>query len=247
MSIRSPEELAALERAGRVVAETLAEVRARLVPGMTTAEVDAIAEGVFARHGARSAPRDAYGFPGCICLSVDDEAVHGIPGDRVLLAGELLKVDVTAELGGFCADACETMAVGALDPSAQRLRAAAAAALERAMRVARAGTPLREVGAAVERLVEARGFSVLRDLTGHGIGRRLHEPPTVPSWDAPWASRPLTKGLVMTIEPIIGAGGREVVESGDGWTIRTADGARSAHAEHTVVITDGAPLVLTAA
>jgi methionyl aminopeptidase len=247
VSIRSPEELAALERAGRVVAETLAEVRRALVPGMTTAEVDAIGEEVFARHGARSGPRETYGFPGCLCLSVDDEAVHGIPGDRVLRPGELLKVDVTAELGGYYADACETMAVGTLDPAAARLRAAADAALRRALGIARAGTPLRQVGAAVERLVEARGFSVLRDLTGHGIGRRVHEPPTVPSWDAPWAARPLTAGLVMTIEPIIGAGGREVVETGDGWTIRTADGARSAHAEHTIVVTDGAPLVLTAA
>jgi methionyl aminopeptidase len=247
MSIRTAEELAALRRAGRVVAETIAEVRRRLVPGMTTREVDAIAEAVFARHGARSAPRDTYDFPGCICLSVDDEAVHGIPGDRVLRPGELLKVDVTAELDGFCADACETMPVGAVDPSAERLRAAAEAALRRALGIARAGTPLREVGAVVERVVEARGFSVLRDLTGHGIGRRLHEPPTVPSWDAPWARRPLTTGLVMTIEPIIGAGGRDVVAGADGWTIRTADGARSAHAEHTIVVTDGAPVVLTAA
>jgi methionyl aminopeptidase len=247
MSIRTAEELAGLRRAGRVVAATLAEVRRRLVPGMTTAEVDDIAEAVFARHGARSGPRETYGFPGCICLSVDDEAVHGIPGDRVLRAGELLKVDVTAELGGFYADACETMAVGTVDPAGERLRAAANAALRRALSVARAGTPLREVGAAVERLVEARGFSVLRDLTGHGIGRRLHEPPTVPSWNAPWAGGPLTEGLVMTIEPIIGAGGRDVVQGADGWTVRTADGARSAHAESTIVVTGGDPIVLTAA
>jgi methionyl aminopeptidase len=139
------------------------------------------------------------------------------------------------------------MPVGTVEPAAERLRAAADAALRRALEVARAGTPLRDVGAVVERVVEARGFSVLRDLTGHGIGRRLHEPPTVPSWDAPWAGRALTKGLVMTVEPIIGAGGRAVVEAGDGWTIRTADGARSAHAEHTIVVTDGAPLILTAA
>ena len=115
------------------------------------------------------------------------------------------------------------------------------------MAVARAGTPVRDVGAAVERLVEARGFSVLRDLQGHGVGRAIHEPPEVPSWDAPWAGERLTEGLVMTIEPIIGAGGRAVVESGDGWTIRTRDGARSAHAEHTIVITRDQPIVLTAA
>src|SRR3954454_5493251 len=125
MSIRKAEELAELERAGRVVAATIAEVRRRLVPGMTTAEVDAIAEDVFARHGARSAPRDTYRFPGGICLSVDDEAVHGIPGERVLREGQLLKVDVTADLDGFCPLACETMPVGTVDPSAERLRAAA--------------------------------------------------------------------------------------------------------------------------
>ena len=248
MSIRSPEELAALERAGRVVAETLAEVRRTLVPGMTTGDVDAIGEEVFARHGARSGPRETYGFPGCLCLSVDDEAVHGIPGDRVLRPGELLKVDVTAELGGYYADACETMAVGTLDPAGRP----AARGGRRGPAPRPRGRPGRDAAAAGRRGGGAAwsrraGFSVLRDLTGHGIGRRLHEPPTVPSWDAPWAGRPLTPGLVMTIEPIIGAGTREVVQDADGWTIRTADGARSAHAEHTIVVTDGAPLVLTAA
>jgi methionyl aminopeptidase len=247
MSIETAEELAALRRVGRVVAETLAEARRRLVPGMTTAELDAIGEAVFARHGARSAPRDDYGFPGCLCLSVNDEAVHGIPGDLVLAAGDLVKVDVTAELDGYLADACVSLPVGAVDRPTERLRATADAALRRALTLARAGLPLRELGAAVERLVEARGFSVLRDLTGHGTGRAIHEPPTVPSWDAPWARGVLTEGLVMTIEPIIAAGGREVVTAADGWTVRTADGARSAHAEHTVVITRGAPLVLTAA
>jgi methionyl aminopeptidase len=135
-----------------------------------------------------------------------------------------------------------------VDRQTERLRGAADAALRRGMAVATAGTRLREVGAAVERVVEARGFSVLRDLQGHGVGRAIHEPPEVPSWGAPWASGRLTEGLVMTIEPIIGAGGRDVVQDPvDGWTIRTRDGARSAHAEHTIVITRGQPLVLTAA
>jgi methionyl aminopeptidase len=247
MSIETEQELEALRRVGRVVAETIAEARRRLCPGMTTAELDAIGEAVFARHGARSAPRDTYDFPGCLCLSVNDEAVHGIPGGRVLRAGDLVKVDVTAELDGYIADACESIPVGKVDRATERLRAAADAALRRGIDVARAGTRLRDVGAAVERLVEARGFSVLRDLTGHGTGRAIHEPPTVPSWDAPWAGQRLTEGLVLTIEPIIGAGGREVVEAGDGWTVRTREGARSAHAEHTIVITRGQPLVLTAA
>jgi methionyl aminopeptidase len=231
-----------------VVADTIAEARRRLCPGMTTAELDGVGEAVFARHGARSAPRDTYGFPGCLCLSVNDEAVHGIPGERALRAGDLVKVDVTAELDGYVADACASIPVGTVDRPTERLRRTAEAALGRGMDVATAGTRLGDVGAAVERLVEARGFSVLRDLHGHGVGRAIHEPPEVPSWDAPWATERLTEGLVMTIEPIIGAGGRAVVQDpDDGWTIRTRDGARSAHAEHTIVVTRGQPLVLTAA
>jgi methionyl aminopeptidase len=247
MSIETQQDLDALRRVGRVVAETIAQARRRLCPGMTTAELDGIGEEVFARYGAKSAPRETYDFPGCLCLSVNDEAVHGIPGERVLRAGDLVKVDVTAELDGYIADACESLPVGVIDRSTERLRSTAAAALKRGMSVATAGAEVREIGAAVERLVEARGFSVLRDLQGHGVGRAIHEPPDVPSWDAPWASERLTEGLVITIEPIIGAGGREVVEGADGWTLRTRDGARSAHAEHTIVITRGQPLVLTAA
>jgi methionyl aminopeptidase len=154
---------------------------------------------------------------------------------------------VTAELDGYVADACESIPVGPLDRRTERLRLAAEAALRRGIAVATAGTRLREVGAAVERVVEARGFSVLRELQGHGVGRAIHEPPEVPSWGAPWARERLTEGLVMTIEPIIGAGGRAVTADPDGWTVRTRDGERSAHAEHTIVITRGQPLVLTAA
>ena len=166
MSIRSPEELAALRRVGRVVAETIAEVRRRLVPGMTTAEVDAIAEEVFARHGARSAPRDTYGFPGCICLSVDDEAVHGIPGRRRLRDGDLLKLDVTAELDGFYADACVSVPVGRAGAPATHLVDTARRALAGAMRVARAGAPLNAIGAAVEQTVTARGQASLSGESG---------------------------------------------------------------------------------
>jgi methionine aminopeptidase len=155
MSIETQEDLDALRRVGRVVAETIAAARARLCPGMTTAELDGIGEEVFARHGACSAPRYAYDFPGCLCLSVNDEAVHGIPGERVLRPGDLVKVDVTAELGGYIADACESIPVGAVDRQTERLRAAADAALRRGIAVATAGARVRDVGAAVERVVEA--------------------------------------------------------------------------------------------
>jgi methionyl aminopeptidase len=158
-----------------------------------------------------------------------------------------MSIETEQELEALRHGACESIPVGALDRQTERLRLTAEAALRRGISVATAGTRLRDVGAAVERVIEARGFSVLRDLQGHGVGRAIHEPPDVPSWGAPWASGRLTEGLVMTIEPIIGAGGRAVVEDADGWTVRTRDGERSAHAEHTIVVTRGQPLVLTAA
>jgi methionyl aminopeptidase len=244
VSIEHPDELAALRAAGLVVAETLRELRRHVRPGVTTAELDAHAARVFARRGARSGPRLDYGFPGTVCLSVDDECVHGIPGPRRLRDGQLVKLDVTAELDGFYADACVTVAVGRARPRAQRLVAAAGGALRRGLDAATAGAPVGAIGAAVEHEVRRRGFAVCHELTGHGIGRRIHEPPSVPN--VAGGGPPLTDGLVLTVEPIIAAGAGDVHMAPDGWTIRTDDGSPSAHAEHTVVITRGAPLVLTA-
>ena len=245
MSVSTPEELAMLKAVGRVVARTLRELRARVRTGVTTAELDAEAARIFAAHGARSGPQLDYNFPGTICISVGDEAVHGIPGPRRLRDGELVKLDVTAELDGFYADACRTVAVGRARPGALKLTAAAETALKRGMAAATAGATVNDVARAVQTEVERRGFSVCADLTGHGIGRRIHEAPTVFSVERPGPSPVLTDGLVMTIEPIIAAGHGDVIDDGD-WLIRTADGSLSAHAEHTLVITDGAPLVLTA-
>ncbi|HEU4975922.1 MAG TPA: type I methionyl aminopeptidase [Baekduia sp.] len=245
MSVDTPEELAALKAAGRVVAETLRALRRRVRPGITTAELDAEAARVFAAHGARSGPQLDYDFPGTICISVGDEAVHGVPGPRRLREGDLVKLDVTAELDGFYADACRTVAVGTARPRDLRLIAAAERALSAGMQAARAGAPLRAVGRAVQDEVEGRGFSVCAELTGHGIGRRIHEPPTVFNVDVPSETGTLEEGLVLTIEPIIAAGEGAVVEDGP-WVLRTADGSTAAHAEHTLVIQDGAPLVLTA-
>jgi methionyl aminopeptidase len=244
VSIDSPAELAALRAAGRVVAETIRELARRVRPGVTTRDLDEVAARVFAAHGARSGPRLDYDFPGTVCLSVDDEAVHGIPGPRRLRDGQLIKLDVTAELDGFYADACRTVAVGKVRPREQRLVAAAQSALRRGLEAARAGENVGAIGAAVEAEVTKRGFSVCAELTGHGIGRRIHEPPDVPNvaWDGP----PLTDGLVITVEPIIAAGAGDVYVDDDGWTVRTEDGSPSAHAEHTIVITEGAPILLTA-
>jgi methionyl aminopeptidase len=208
---------------------------------VTTAELDAAPEQVFRAHGARSGPRLDYDFPGTICISVDAEAVHDIPGPRVLREGELVKLDVTAELDGYYADACVTVPVGSVAPRERRLIGAAEAGLRRGL----AAAPLNAIGSAVEHAVLARGFSVCSELTGHGIGRRIHEPPTVANVFDPAASEPLTPGLVITVEPIIAAGRGDVVAMPDGWTVRTADRSPVAHAEHTIVVTDAKPIVLT--
>jgi len=244
VSIDHPDELAALRAVGRVVAETIREMARRVRPGVTTAELDGVAAEIFARHGARSGPRLDYDFPGTTCISVNDECVHGIPSSRRLREGQLVKLDVTAELDGFYADACRTVPVGKIKPREQRLAAAAQSALRRGLNAAQAGNNVGAIGAAVQAEVERRGFSVCTELTGHGIGRRIHEEPDVPNiaWDGP----ELTNGLVITVEPIIAAGAGEVYVDDDGWTIRTEDGSPSAHFEHTIVVTDSAPILLTA-
>jgi methionyl aminopeptidase len=244
MSVDTPEQLQGLRRAGAVVAATLRHLRTLVRPGVTTRDLDDAAATVFARFGARSGPQLDYGFPGTICISVGPEAVHGIPGRRRLKAGELVKLDVTAELDGYYSDACITVGVGPISGEAQRLQRAANRALERGLTAAVAGAPLNAIGAAVERSVTRDGFAVCEELTGHGIGRRIHEPPTVPNVFDPAADQRLSAGTVITVEPIIAAG-RGDVELVDEWTIRTVDGSLSAHAEHTIVIDDGPPLVLT--
>jgi methionyl aminopeptidase len=246
MSVNTPEELRALRAVGQVVAETIRAMRRTVRPGITTAELDATARREFDRAGARSGPQLDYGFPGTTCISVNDEAVHGIPGPRRLRRGDLVKLDVTAELDGFYADACRTVVVGSGRPTAIRLIRAAEEALAAALKVARAGAPVQAIGAAVERSVRARGLSVCDGLMGHGIGRRVHEAPDVPNVFVRALSEPLRDGLVITIEPLVAAGGPAVRLGRDGWTVRTADGSWSAHAEHTIVVRDGLPLVLTA-
>jgi methionyl aminopeptidase len=245
MSIETPEELEHLKAAGRVVAQALRAMRAHARPGITTLELDLVGARVFAEAGARSGPRLDYGFPGTNCISVNDEAVHGIPSRRRLRRGDLVKLDVTAELDGFYADACVSVPVQA-PRSTMKLAASSRIALNRALRAARAGVPINHLGRIIQASVQTDGYSVCPDLMGHSIGRRIHEPPNIPSYDAPGFDQPLTEGLVITIEPIIAAGRGTVTETGDGWTIKTSDATYSAHSEHTIVITTGAPLILTA-
>jgi methionyl aminopeptidase len=246
VSIETPEELAALKAAGRVVAQAIHAMRAAASPGTTTGELDELGARVLASAGARSGPQLDYGFPGTNCISVNDEAVHGIPGDRVLRDGDLVKLDVTAELDGFYADACVSVPVGNASSSTRHLAEVSRRALKAAMQVARAGAPLNHIGRTVESTVARQGYAVCPELAGHGIGRRIHEPPNVLNYDDPPFGQPLTEGLVMTIEPIIAAGNGAVRQARDGWTLTTRDGSLSAHSEHTIVVTAGAPIILTA-
>jgi methionyl aminopeptidase len=246
MSIGSERDLAGLRAAGRVVADALAEMREAVRPGVTTRELDEVGAEVFARHGARSAPQLVYGFPGTTCISVNEEAVHGIPSRRTLRDGDLVTLDATAELDGYMADAAITVAAGAAPPGAQALCDAADRALGRALRVVRDGVRVNAVGRVIQAEVEEAGFSVIPALSGHGIGQTIHEPPTVANYFDAYDTTVLTEGLVLTIEPVIAAGGGDVVLRDDGWTVATADRSLVAHAEHTLVVTRGEPLVLTA-
>ena len=237
-----------MRAAGAVVRDTLAAMRAAVAPGVSTGELDAVAARVFAAAGARSAPQLVYEFPGVTCISVNDEIVHGIPSPRRrLVAGDLVKLDVTAELNGYMADAAITVPVGRVSERAKRLLACAEQAFKKGLREIRHGKRAIDVGRAVEDEVSRKGFSVVRSLQGHGIGRTIHEEPMIPNWPDPTARGWLTEGLVITVEPIIAMGSGESYDDDDGWTVRTLDGSLAAHYEHTLVVTKGAPLLLTAA
>lgn len=247
MSITSQADWDGLREVGRIVRLTLDAMEQHVRPGITTLELDEVAAGVLGAHGARSAPALVYGFPGTVLISVNDEIVHGIPGARVLGGGDVVKLDVTAEKDGYMADAARTVSVGEASAAAERLRACAERAFTLALDVARAGELVSGIGRAVESTVRRCGFCVIPELGGHGIGRTIHEAPSVPNRYDPRQTDRLEEGMVLTIEPIIAAGSGRAVQSADGWTIRTRDGSLAAHHEHTLVITRGRPFLLTAA
>jgi methionyl aminopeptidase len=247
MSIKTPEELEGMKAAGHVVRKMLDAMKKAARFGITTKDLDDIGAEEMRRHGARSAPALVYGFPGVSCISVNDEIVHGIPGRRKLRDGDLLKLDVTIEKDGFMADAAETVVIGNGSQIGQRLAASVRRAFERASSAARAGNRVCEIGRAVEAEAASSGFFVIHQLCGHGIGRTIHETPTIPNFLDPQANEILTEGLVITIEPIIASKSGRAFLANDGWTMRTADRGLAAHHEHTLMITNGAPLLLTAA
>jgi methionyl aminopeptidase len=236
MSIENDDDLNGIRRAGRLVAETLAAMRAAVTPGISTRELDAIGAERIARAGGRPAPQIVYGFPGVTLISVNDEIVHGIPGDRRLQPGDVVKLDVTVELNGFFADAAETAIVPPVSLTAARLRACARDAFRKGMAAAHVGQPVRAIGSAVERHVRSCGFHVMRELAGHGVGRTIHEAPSVPNYDDRFAVTRLTNGLVITIEPLISAAPARAVTDGDGWTVRTDNASLAAHHEHTIIV-----------
>lgn len=248
MSIESYKDLLALKEVGRIVRLALEAMAGRVRAGVTTAELADIGGKVMREHGAQSAPRMVYGFPGDVLISLNDEAVHGIPSaSREIRAGDLVKLDVTFEKNGYMADAAMTVPVEPVSDEARRLVACAEQAFEQAMKVARANRPVNGIGRVIEREVRRSGFRIIRELGGHGIGHTIHEAPSVPNFNDRSVTQRLTQGLVITVEPIIAAGSGRAIDGGDGWTVKTADGRLSAHYEHTLVITDGAPLLLTAA
>jgi methionyl aminopeptidase len=249
MTIDNDTDLEGLTNAAAVVREAREAMVACVTPGVTTGELDAVGRDVFRHHGARSAPRVTYRFPGATCISVNDEAAHGVPSlRRHLRDGDLVNLDISAELDGYFSDTGISVAVGSVSPLARRLLDATKQAQADAMDAAQPGHALREIGRAVERRARRHGFCVIHDLRGHGIGRGLHEAPFVPSIDdGHRAGRTeLREGLVLAIEPFLSVSAHHIVEDADGWTLRTTDGSLVAQFEHTMVVTRGGPLVLTA-
>jgi methionyl aminopeptidase len=247
MTVEHDEDIAGLRRAGAAVAEARREMGAAVAPGVSTGALDEIGREVLAKHGARSAPQKAYRFPGTACISVNDELAHGIPSHRrILREGDVVNIDVSAELDGYWADTGASFAVGSVAPRTRALLSATKQALEDAMQVSRAGLPLVGIARAVERRAKRHGFQVVENIAGHGVGRFIHEPPTVSNTVRGAERRALWEGLVMTIEPFLTTRARRVIEDGDGWTLRTPDGSIGAQYEHSFIVTKGEPILLTA-
>lgn len=246
MSITSEKDLIALRKIGRIVARCLRHMQSKLEPGITTAELDAIGGEFLAAHGAKSAPMLTYSFPGHTCISVNEEAAHGIPGPRRLKAGDLVNIDVSAELDGYFADTGGSAIIPPQSKLHQQICAVAQQALKNAMREARAGAKLNQIGRAIEAEAKRHGLTVIENLGSHGVGRALHEEPGfIPGFYDKRDRRLLKENQVITIEPFVSSGAREVFDKGDGWTLMTDPGVFTAQYEHTMVITKGEPLIMT--
>lgn len=236
-----------MRRAGRVVARTLDMVASEIKAGMTTEALNELIDTFLRDHGAIPAFKDYQGYPASACISINEEVVHGIPGKRVIKDGDIVSVDVGSIVEGYYGDSARTYAVGQIDRDKARLMESTLEALMAGIDKARKGNKLGEVSATVQRVAEDAGYSVVRQLVGHGIGTSMHEEPQVPNFGSPNSGPVLETGMVLAIEPMVNLGTREVKTLADGWTVVTADGAPSAHFEHTVAVTDNGPDILTAA
>jgi methionyl aminopeptidase len=247
MTVESQKDILALLAIGKIVRETIDTMAAKVAPGVTTGELDAIGAAFLKKNGARSAPIVTYNYPGWTCISIDNEAAHGIPGDRVIKEGDLVKIDVSAEKDGYFADAAMTVPVPPVTAEKLRLVECAKEALEAGIAAARAGQPINAIGKATENVAKKYKFNVIRELPGHGLGKALHEKPSVPHFYLPRANFKLPEGLVITIEPHISTGAWKIyTDEHDGWTLRTTDQSPVAQFEHTIVIAKNAPLIVTA-
>ena len=242
---KSPHEIEKMAETGRLVAETIAHVGERLEPGITTGELDGIAEDFIRSRGGIPTSKGYRGYPAAICISPNEVIVHGIPGPRLLDEGDIVSIDCGAIVEGWHADAAITVPVGEVDDESRRLIETTRAALDAAIEQVRDGHRLGDLGAACERVVKAAGFSVVREYVGHGIGTAMHEEPAVPNYGPAGRGLRLREGIVLAIEPMVNAGRAETELLDDGWTVVTADGRRSAHFEHTVAVTENGPEILT--
>jgi methionyl aminopeptidase len=244
---KSPQEVEGMARAGELVAETIALLGEQLQPGITTGDLDRIAEEFIREHGGVPTSKGYRGFPAATCISPNAMVVHGIPGEHRVEEGDLISVDVGITLDGLVADSAYTFAVGEVDDEAARLLEVGKQALEAGIAQARAGNRVGDISHAVQEVVEGAGFSVVRSLVGHGVGRSYHEEPQIPNFGEPGRGPQLQPGMTLAIEPMITAGGPDVYLHADEWSISTQDGSLAAHFEHTVAVTDGSPQVLTRA
>ena len=245
--LKSPEEIAKMRRAGRIVATTIEAVTAAVRPGLTTRDLDEVAEKAILDEGATPSFKGYRGFPASICASLNEEVVHGIPGARMLKEGDILSLDFGAIWEGYHADSAVTVFVGEpRSAEAEKLVRVTEEALDAGISQVRAGNRLSDISHAVQHVVEGAGFAVVREYVGHGVGRNLHEDPQIPNYGPPGRGPELKPGLVVAIEPMVNMGGWETRVLADGWTVVTADGSPSAHFEHTIAVTDEGPEVLTA-
>lgn len=245
INLKTDRELGLMRDAGRVVAEALHELKKAVKPGVTTLALDSLVEDILRRRGARPAFKGYQGYPASICTSLNYEVVHGIPGLKSLVEGDIISIDVGAEINGYYGDAAVTLPVGEVDDLSRRLLLATEAALMAGIEQCHKGRRLSDISHAVQAAAESRGFSVVRDYVGHGIGREMHEDPQVPNFGRPGRGLRLSPGLVLAIEPMVNVGRHEVELLDDGWTVVTTDRSRSAHFEHTVAVTEDGPEILT--